>query len=180
MRFERTAAEIMQRAIAAIPTLAITVAVLAVGFQLARFLGALAESTAKMVRVPLASLIGGVIRLAVIGLAILISVEQLGLGGSATSLGFLVLLGAIPVAAIISFGLGGRELAENLLASEMLKAKLRRGDTIVALEDMEGEGTVACIGWSHTRIDTHDGTLVVPNSRLTRNILRRQSSDQPR
>ncbi|MFP4200314.1 MAG: hypothetical protein ACLFS8_02745 [Clostridia bacterium] len=174
----RGAMEITQRAIATIPTLAITVAVLAVGTKLASFLGSLAESAAKTVRMPLAGLIGGLVRLAVIGLAILISVEHLGLGGSATSLGFSVLLGAIPAAAVIAFGLGGRDLAENLLASQMLKAHLTRGDGIFILEDMETEGTVVCIGWTHTHLDTRDGTLLVPNSCITRHILRRERSGQ--
>ena len=169
------AVALLQRGIARVPALVVAVAILALGIHLAGFLAALSEDAARAIRLPLAGLVGGVVRLAIIGMVLLITLEQLGLTGPMTTAGFLLILGALPITAVLAFGIGGRELAANVLAAQMLRAQFRCGDRF---EGPDVTGTILCIGWGHTRIQCEDGTLIVPNTRMTAAIARRTPGDQ--
>ena len=109
-------------------------------------------------------------------LLVLLVLEQLGLAGPTTSAGVLMVLAALPLAALVALGLGGRETAENILAAHMLRSHFSPGDRV----GIDGiEGTVICVGWSHTRVEDQSGTLVIPNSRLARaTTLRLHPPDQ--
>ncbi len=171
------AVALLQRGIARVPSLVVAGVILVLGVRLAGFLAALGEDAARAVRMPLAGLVGGVVRLAVIGMILLITLEQLGLTGPMTTAGFLLILGALPVTAVLAFGIGGRELAANVLAAQMLRAQFRPGDRVDAPDIT---GTILCIGWGHTRVQAEDGTFIVPNARMAAAIARRTPADQPR
>jgi small-conductance mechanosensitive channel len=64
----------------------------------------------------------------------------------------------------LAFGLGGRDVARNVLAGFYAREQFATGDTL--LIDGE-EGTLEGIGTLNTEIHVDEVRLIVPNTRLT-------------
>jgi len=83
---------------------------------LGMFLAKIVANAIKSANPPNAVLLAGIARAAILVLAFAMGLEQMDVGEDIISLAFGLSLGAIAVAAAISFGFGGREVAAELVA----------------------------------------------------------------
>jgi hypothetical protein len=93
--------------------------IFAVGLYLAK-LASDAVVTTKIDQAPLLALAA---RIAIIVLASAMGLRQMGLANEIITVAFALLLGTIAVAAAVAFGIGGREVAADLIAEWLNKAK---------------------------------------------------------
>ena len=69
-------------------------------------------------RVPFARLLAGVTRFFVMTLAVVASLDELGIGRTTIIVTFAIMFGGLVTALAIAFGLGARDLAHDLLQSQ--------------------------------------------------------------
>ncbi len=101
-----------------LPHLIAAVIILIVGALVSRFLGRSVLIAAVNARVPPARLLAGLTRFFVMTLAVVASLDELGIGRTTIIVAFAILFGGLVTAAAIAFGLGARDLARDLLHSQ--------------------------------------------------------------
>jgi len=69
----------------------------------------------------------GVVHVAIIVVAAMIALQQLGVGNQIIAIAFALVLGAVCLALALAFGLGGREVAGKILASAYDKRQAAAG-----------------------------------------------------
>jgi hypothetical protein len=73
--------------------------------------------------------VAGGLRLLVIALSVAIALEQLGLGTAVVLTAFAIAFGALMLGLAIAFGLGGRDLARQILEQQLKGRDSRPSDT---------------------------------------------------
>ena len=81
-----------------------------------------------------------VARYAIIVYAVFAALTQLGIAVQLTANTFLILLGSVALAAAIAFGIGGREVAREILEKAYHRGDEGRGGTTERHEGARGEG----------------------------------------
>lgn len=100
-----------------IPNLIVAVIVLMVGALIARFVGDLVRGSASEMGFGNPNLLATIARVAIIGFAILIAVNQIGVAAALVNTLFAAIVFAIALAAGLAFGLGGRDTASRMWQS---------------------------------------------------------------
>ena len=109
--------ELLNRVILWIPNLIVALLVLMVGMLVARFLADLVRGAASSSGIGNPNILATIAQYAVIGFAVLIAVNQVGIAASLVNTLFMGLVGAIALALGLAFGLGGRETASRMWQS---------------------------------------------------------------
>jgi len=99
-----------------LPKLFVAVGILALGFLLANFLSRAALLLAVNEGLPVPRLVAGTVRLLVNVLAFAMAMEQLGIARNTVTVAFAIAFGALMLGLALAFGLGGKDLARELLA----------------------------------------------------------------
>jgi len=99
-----------------LPKLFVAVGILALGFLLANFLSRAALLLAVNEELPVPRLVAGTVRLLVNVLAFAMAMEQLGIARNTVTVAFAIAFGALMLGLALAFGLGGKDLARELLA----------------------------------------------------------------
>ncbi len=79
------------------------------------FLGKVAGDLVHLANPPRADVLANVAQISVVVLAVAMGMEQMGVGNEIITLAFGVTLGAIGIAAAIAFGIGGRDVAAEII-----------------------------------------------------------------
>jgi len=101
-----------------LPHLLAAIVILVVGGLVSRFLGRSVLIAAVNKGVPSAGLLSGLVRSFVMTLAVVASLDELGIGRTTIIVTFAILFGGLVTAAAIAFGFGARDLARDLLQSQ--------------------------------------------------------------
>jgi len=101
-----------------LPHLLAAVVILVAGALVSRFLGRSVLIAAVNKRVPSARLLAGVTRFFVMTLAVVASLDELGIGRTTIIVTFAIMFGGLVTALAIAFGLGARDLAHDLLQTQ--------------------------------------------------------------
>jgi len=99
-----------------LPKSFVAVAILALGFLLANFLSRAALLLSVNEELPAPRLVAGTVRLLVNLLAFTMAMEQLGIARNTVTVAFAIAFGALMLGLALAFGLGGKDLARELLA----------------------------------------------------------------
>ena len=99
-----------------LPKIFVAAAILAMGFLLANFLSRAALLLSVNEELPAPRLVAGTVRLLVNILAFAMAMEQLGIAQNTVTVAFAIAFGALMLGLALAFGLGGRGLAQELLA----------------------------------------------------------------
>ena len=99
-----------------IPNIFVAILVLFAGTVLGLFVGDLVRGTTTAAKVGNPELFGKIVRWAVIGFSCLIALQQLQIAPALITVLFTAIVGGLALAFGLSFGLGGRETAQRLLA----------------------------------------------------------------
>ena len=101
-----------------LPHLLAAVVILVVGSLVSRFLGRSALIAAVNKGVPSARLLAGVTRFFVMTLAVVASLDELGISRTTIIVTFAIMFGGLVTSLAIAFGLGARDLAHDLLQTQ--------------------------------------------------------------
>lgn len=113
--------------------------------------------------------VGGVLRTAIILLAVLMALEQLTIASAFLFYVLLVLIGSGALALAIAGGWGARSFAENLIAARYVERHLSLGDHV----RVEGQiGTIERFDVMSTILTTDDGRRIIyPNGLLANSVV---------
>ncbi len=120
---------VLAQLIAYIPSIIAAILILILAALLANFLAGIVRGATG------SDLLSSIARYAVIVYAAFAALTQLGIAVQLTANTFLIVLGAVALAAAIAFGIGGREVAQDIIE----KAYNRRDE----VTDDSGQGTTA-------------------------------------
>jgi small-conductance mechanosensitive channel len=128
--------EVLAQLIAYIPSIIAAILILILAALLANFLAGIVRGATGN------DLLSSVARYAIIVYAVFAALTQLGIAVQLTASTFLILLGAVALAAAIAFGLGGREVARDVIekAYNRRQAVTSRGGSAPQGGPMSGEG----------------------------------------
>ena len=101
-----------------LPHLLAALVILVGGALVSRFLGRSVLIAAVNKRVPFARLLAGATRFFVMTLAVVASLDELGIGRTTIIVTFAIMFGGLVTALAIAFGLGARDLARDLLQTQ--------------------------------------------------------------
>jgi len=111
--------ELVARFVNYVPDFVTAVLVLLLGSAVSRFLSRSALLAAVNAQWPGARFIAGGVRVLLMSLTVVVALEQLRIGRTALLVSFAILFAGIVIAGAIAFGLGGRDLARDLLESRV-------------------------------------------------------------
>ena len=97
-----------------IPNLVVALIVLMVGMLIANFVSGVVRGSASEMGFANPNLLAGLARVAIVTLAILIALSQVGIAAILVDTLFMALVGAVALALGLAFGLGGREVAGQM------------------------------------------------------------------
>src|SRR5919112_2909632 len=106
----RQVSQVLAQLIAYIPSIIAAILILVLAALLANFLSGIVRGATG------SGLLANVARYAIIVYAAFAAITQLGIAVELTAPTFLILLGAVALAAAIAFGLGGREVAQDIVS----------------------------------------------------------------
>jgi len=111
-----------------VPRFLVALLVLSLGFLVGNFLWRATLLASVNAGLPGARLLSGALRLLVIAIAVVMSLEQLGMATTVVLTAFAITFGAVMLGLAIAFGLGGREAARDLLERHFKRRKDRDTD----------------------------------------------------
>jgi hypothetical protein len=97
-----------------IPSLIVALVVVMVGFLIASFVGNVVRGSASEMGFRNPNLLAGAARAAIIGMAVLMALSQIGIAATLVNALFIAFVAAIALALGLAFGLGGREVAGQI------------------------------------------------------------------
>jgi small-conductance mechanosensitive channel len=154
-----------------LPRLGVALVILWVGAVAAGLLGQVAEASLRGVGVPRAGLLGRVVYWVVLGLAVLMAADQLGVETGVLQAALFLLLLTAGVTVAIAVGLGGRALAGNVIAGRYVDDRFTVGERI---EVEDWKGTIVEVGLASVTISDAQGELVeIPHGYLLTRPVRR-------
>jgi small-conductance mechanosensitive channel len=155
--------------IAYLPRLLAALVTLTAGVLLAQFLGRAAQAAMSGMGVEFYQEVGQGVNILLIVMIVIVVLDQLGIDASIMT-NILTNVITISIAGLaLAFGLGGREVARNVLAGHYAREQFATGDTII----IEGEeGTLDGIGTLNAEIRIEGGRMVIPNTRLTETAIK--------
>lgn len=164
------AVEPMRNLIGLLPRLLAALATLIIGILIAQFLGRAAQAAMASMGVEFHEQIGGGVNMLLIVMVVIVVLEQLGIDATILTTIFTNVLTIVVAGVALAFGLGGREVARNVLAGFYAREQFQPGDRLV----IDGEeGNLEGIGTLNAELRIDDGEqLVIPNTRLTQEAVR--------
>lgn len=147
-----------------LPKLGVALVLVWLGAVAATLLGQLTRGTLRRLQVTGAELVAKAVYWTVLGLAILLAADQLGVETAAAQRLVFVSLALAGAAAALAVGLGGTALAGNVVAGRYVDDRFRVGERI-EVGDYSGE--VVEVGIASVSVAEQDGTTVeIPHSYL--------------
>ncbi len=154
----------LQDFIAFLPSIVAGLVTLILGALAAQFIGRAVQGAVAGMGIEFHQTVGNLVRLLLMGVVVIIVIEQMGLDVTLLSNLFTSTLTIVVAGLALAFGLGGREVARNVLAGYYARELFQVGDTVV----VDGaEGTLEAIGTLNAEIRVGSDRLTVPNTRLT-------------
>lgn len=125
---------VLAQLIAYIPSIIAAILILILAALLANFLAGIVRGATG------SEVLARVARYAIIVYAVFAALTQLGIAVQLTANTFLIVIGAVALAAAIAFGIGGREVARDILEKAYHRSDEVRGDAGGARGGVEGGG----------------------------------------
>jgi hypothetical protein len=114
---------LVARLVGYLPHLLIAGFILLLGSLISRFLARAVLLAAVNAQMRAASVLSGLVRFLVMALAAVAALEHLGIGQATVLVAFGIIFGGIVLALAIAFGLGGRDLARDLLEGQLRRRR---------------------------------------------------------
>lgn len=163
------AVEPLRNLIGLLPRLLAALATLVAGILIAQFLGRAAQAAMASMGVEFHEQVGSGVNMLLIVMVVIVVLEQLGIDATIMTTIFTNVLTIAVAGAALAFGLGGRDVARNVLAGYYAREQFHTGDRLV----IDGEEfTLEGINTLNAELRRGDEQLVIPNTRLTHEAIR--------
>ena len=156
----------LRNLIAYLPRLLAALATLTAGVLLAQFLGRATQAAMSGMGVEFHQEVGQGVNVLLVIMVVIVVLEQLGIDASIMTDIFTNVITIVVAGLALAFGLGGREVARNVLAGYYVREQFELGDLV----NIDGEqGTLESVGTLNSEIvlTTDEERLIIPNIRLT-------------
>jgi small-conductance mechanosensitive channel len=154
-----------------LPRLGVALVIVWVGLVAANLLRQLVEASLRGIQVAQAAVLGRITYWVVLGLAVLMAADQLGVQTAVLQTVLFLLLLVAGVAVALAVGLGGRALAGNVIAGRYVDDRFTVGEQI---EVEDWKGTIVEVGLASVTISDSQGELVeIPHGYLLSRPVRR-------
>ena len=164
-------ADIPAQVLRFLPRLGVALVILWVGAVVANLLRQVVEASLAGIQVAQAGVIGRIAYWVVLGLAVLMAADQLGIETGVLQTALFILLLVAGVAVALAVGLGGRALAGNVIAGRYVDDRFTVGEQI---EVDDWKGTIVEVGLASVTISDGHGELVeIPHGYLLTRPVRR-------
>ena len=148
------------------------------GSMLARFLGNTIAAVADSVNITYSTALGKIIEYAILAFVVVLAISTLGIDTTILTTSLTIIIAAAGLAIALTFGLGSREAAKNVIAGIYVRQNFRPGQRITLGEH---NGTVRTTSGAYTVLDTvgdngERETLSLPNLLLLKGAVRGQEA----
>jgi small-conductance mechanosensitive channel len=187
MRLE-SIAELLSNILRFIPKAIGAGIIMVLGSMLARFLGETITAVSENVNITYGGALGKILEYAIVAFVAVLAISTLGLDTTIFTTNLTIIIGCVGLAFTLTFGLGSRETARNIIAGYSVQQKLQPGQQITF---GPYTGTLRSTSGAYTTLEiiSEQGEveeLVLPNtlllqkiSRITRNQAKPQEPDNP-
>lgn len=111
-----------------LPNIFIAILLIIIGYILGNFLGRATLIASANAGVKFAGIISRVVKSAVVLLAFIMALEQLGIGRDTVIIAFTILFGGFVLALSLAFGLGGKDIASKYLEKKFKKEEDKKDE----------------------------------------------------
>ncbi len=158
------AVEQLNLLIAYLPRLLAALFVFLAGALVAQFLGRATQAAVASMGIEFHQAVGGAVRGIILIMTIIISIQRLGVDVTILQESFITMLAIVLAGLALAFGLGGRDVARNVLAGYYARDVYKIGDTLAVGGE---QGVLIAIGTLNSEVELAHGRLILPNTRLT-------------
>lgn len=167
------ASQLIQQIVFYIPKIIVALIFLALGIFLSQFAGKFVEKTSHLAHIPFYTVLGKASRYVIIGLAIMVALEYLGVATTIIIQYAVVIFGVVPLIVSLIFLIGGREILSGILAGRFLMKEYQKGD-IIEFDSISGQ--IQSIDLVTTKIRVSEGEVIIPNSELAKKIIKKSKA----
>jgi Conserved TM helix/Mechanosensitive ion channel len=169
-------ADLLRNLLIFIPKAISAAIMLIFGSMLARFLGGTVTAVAENVNISYNKALGKIIEFAVIAFVIVLAVSTLGIDTTVLTTSLTIIVAAAGLAIALTFSLGSREAARNVISGFYVRQNFQPGQRIT-LDNYSG--TVRSTSGAYTVLNVTDdsganSTLSLPNTMLIQNAVKGQ------
>ncbi|MBK9055482.1 MAG: mechanosensitive ion channel [Chloroflexi bacterium] len=150
--------------IAYLPRLLAALFVFLAGALVAQFLGRATQAAVASMGIEFHQAVGGAVRGIILIMTVIISIQRLGVDVTILQESFITMLAIVLAGLALAFGLGGRDVARNVLAGYYARDVYKIGDTLAVGGE---QGVLIAIGTLNSEVELAHGRLILPNTRLT-------------
>jgi len=168
------ASHLLNQTVLYIPKIMVALILLAIGIYLSQLADTFVTTTAHLAKIPFYQVLGKLSHYAIIGLAIMMALEQLGVATAIVAHSFLILFGIVPLICALIFMIGGKDIIASILSRNFIIKKFKAGDEI-AVDKVSGE--IVSIDLVNTTIKSGDEEVIIPNAELASKITKRIKRD---
>ncbi len=168
------ASHLLNQAVLYIPKIIVALILLAIGIYLSQLADTFVTTTAHLAKIPFYHALGKLSHYAIIGLAIMMALEQLGVATAIVTHSFVILFGIIPLICALIFMIGGKDIIASILSRNFIIKKFKAGDKIT-VDKVSGE--IVSIDLINTTIKSGNEEVIIPNAELASKITKRIKKD---
>ena len=169
------ASKFLQQAVFYIPKLIVALLLLTIGIFISQFMGKFVQTSARLANIPFYSALDKAARYVIIGLAIMLALEYLGVTTTIIAQYGVIIFGVVPLIISLILLVGGRDMISSALAGGLLRRIYTKGD---AIEFDTVSGQIESIDFITTKVKTKEGEMIVPHFELVRKVVRRNKKDE--
>jgi len=140
------------------------------GIFIAQFAGTFVKTTARMAKLSFYAALEHITRYIIIGIAVIIALEQVGIATTITVQLFFIIFGLLPLAVSIVLAFGGRDTVSGILAGWLLRSIYKQGEKI---EFDSVSGNIESINFVTTTLKHENKVIIIPNAELAKRIVKK-------
>lgn len=160
----------LQKFINSIPAFIAAAITFVIGAIVAKFIGQVISGTLAGIGMDIHETLGNLARYFIMAIVTIVALQLIGLPVDLMNQILLAVIVIVAAGVALAFGLGGRQVTSNVLAGFYARELFAVGDRIM----IDGEeGILAGLGTVSTEIETGNGVVTIPNTRLTSESIRK-------
>jgi hypothetical protein len=152
-----------------LPTILTAVVIFIIGTYFATFVRDIIKGATSSIGISAGSIIGNVVFYILMAIVSITALQQAGIDTSVLQSNIILILGAILIAAAISYGFASREILSNVLASFFTRNTFTKGK-VIAIDDIEG--VIIDANNISITVQTATDKVIIPTHQLISNRVR--------
>jgi len=164
-----TVSQEISHLIGLLPTILTAVVIFIIGTYFATFVKDIIKGATSSIGISTGSIIGNIVFYILMAIISITALQQAGIDTSVLQSNIILILGAVLIAAAISYGFASREILSNVLASFFTRNTFTKGQ-VIAIDDIEG--VIIDANNISITIQTATDKVIIPTHQLISNRVR--------